>query len=427
MNIVIFMLVYIAVEQAAGLPKECEQPAPFGSKLVQVSFPESDFKLDIELLDICHGLVNGGFKIQSAYDKVDSKIKMSTKWINALQASLTKVNITIERTLGKGSFGIVYQGQSGVYGKVAVKIATNQDDAFYDLQAGRDCSLNPMFFENQCNRRVNELIPFEAANGVLTMGAPGVAKFRAFGLISAHGKLLFYLIIMEHIDSSMTLLSFVQKCFKKFNHHQRMNYIVDTQRKLNDINKNLILKHHIFHNDIKSDNILVRVRGTNETTRNRCGNGRADLDLYMIDFGNSIVNVNRKSPQGHTIMAQEQFRFKRYFLIYRAPEVTCQNALIKMAPLMTWYLGVIAFEMCSHGAKDFILAPSMQVCTLLRINFMPNANSFDLFIKPYPSAESSFKLCFNKSMAAYLQTALHYDPNTRVPSDYLIKNVKLHD
>lgn len=227
---------------------------------------------------------------------------------------------------------------------------------------------------------------------------------------------------MEYLENSMTLLSFVQKCFRRFSYKMRLDYISDTERKLNEINKNLIKNYKIFHNDLKSDNILVRIKSSNNGAEN-CGDGSSKLDVYLIDFGNSILNVNRQNNEGSPILVKNQFKYKKYFLVYRAPEITCQLEYVSMSQILAWYLGVVAFEMCTNGGAEnsIPIGPGPNVCHMISFKQAQNMNSFDSFIKPKPGIQNAFKLCFNKYLANHLRKALVFDPNNRLSSDNLIK------
>lgn len=158
-----------------------------------------------------------------------------------------------------------------------------------------------------------------------------------------------------------------------------------------------------------------------DNLQNDCGNGKAQLDVYLIDFGNAILNMNRKNQNGESLLVQDQFKFKKYYLLYRVPEITCQLEAAKMPQMLAWYLGIIAFEMCSNGVENIPVGPSANVCQLIKMKRTQSGNSFDSIIKQRPGAQNSFKVCFEKNMASYLKAALKFDPNLRVSSDSLVK------
>lgn len=239
-----FILLY---EYVFCLPKSCSpEKLKFKTKNVQIGFRDSPAKIQFELIDFCYGLING-FKLKSQYNQIDQQIKINDDFINVFKESFAKFDIKIEKVLGKGNYGSVFLAKSKHYGKLAIKIATNQDSAFYDTVSKQECCFGHTNSPcNPCKRRLNELIPFEAATSMLMIDANGVSKSKAFGVVSANNKLLFYVILMEYLDNSMTLLAYVKKCFKKFSYKMRLNYIMETQKKLNEINKNLIRNYKVF-------------------------------------------------------------------------------------------------------------------------------------------------------------------------------------
>ncbi|CAF0939672.1 unnamed protein product [Brachionus calyciflorus] len=380
-------------------------------------FNDYSLNMNIEFIDICYGLKNG-LKQKGNFYLVDNTIPTDDKFITFLKSSLKSFGYQVDNVLGKGNYGVVFAAKSEHYGNVAIKIAANKDGAFYDMENKQECCYYPTHVCQKCSKTVNKLLPFEVANAVLTNDADGVVKNKAFGIISSHTKLLFYIIVMEKIENSMTLLSFTQNCFKKFNNEIRLKFIKNSQLRLNEINKNLIKNFNIFHNDLKSDNILVKVKDA--TKFKKCGSGREDLEYYLIDFGNAILNVNQKDQAGNSILLFDQFKYKKYFIIYRAPDVGCQLQYAKMPQLISWYLGIIAFEMCSNGLEHINLSADANVCYAIQNRNAQNSNSFDQIIRHNPKTRS-LKLCNQNDMAQYLQTSLIYDPNVRPSSDNLMK------
>lgn len=252
-----FYLVYSIISSLdrlslASLPKSCSSTNSklgnkFTSRSLQFGFRDSNTLVQIELIDMCHGHTTG-FRLASQYDYLDQQVQVTDDFIEFFRASFPKFGIQVDKVLGKGNYGSVFLARSRHYGKVAIKIATNQDAAFYDPVSRRDCcfgSAQSASCNNPCQRRLSQLIPFEAATGMLTMDASGVVKTKAYGVITAYGRLLFYVVVMEYIENSMTLLSFVQKCFRRFGQRARLDYIVEAQRKLNEINKNLIRNFNV--------------------------------------------------------------------------------------------------------------------------------------------------------------------------------------
>lgn len=174
---------------------------------------------------------------------------------------------------------------------------------------------------------------------------------------------------------------------------------------------------------MKSDNILIRLKQTGES--NQCGSGKNPIDVYLIDFGNAILNMNRRNSRGEAILHQSQFRVKKYFMLYRAPEITCQFEQAPMPQMLTWYLGVIAFEMCTNGAQIH-LAPTVNVCHSLRSREYGSRNSLEMIVKPRHSVQASLKFCYEPKMAGYLRKALVFNPTMRISSDNLVR-IKLTD
>lgn len=200
-----------------------------------------------------------------------------------------------------------------------------------------------------------------------------------------------------------------------------MTYIREILTKLNTINTNLVQKVQIFHNDLKSDNILLRIK-TNPDDNNKCGSKKSEIELYMIDFGNSILSVQNKDK-----LLLREFSVKPYYQIYKAPELTCITQFdtdVKLPKLITWYLGVIGFELCSGGLEHKMLSINPRACGMIRnptTSEQINANAFDVFIKTYRNEiyQNSRGLCFTPAMSNYLQNALRFNEKHRRSSDSL--------
>ncbi|RNA37077.1 hypothetical protein BpHYR1_005819 [Brachionus plicatilis] len=342
-------------------------------------FKEQNVNLNIEFIDICFGLQNG-FKPKGNFYLIDNNIPTDERLIHFLKSNLKNFGFQIENVLGKGNYGVVFAAKSEQYGNVAIKIAANTDGVLYDFESKQECCYHPIGNCDRCSKPVHKLVPFEVANAIFTHDADGVVRSKAFGIISTNTRLLFYILVMEKIENSMTLLSFTQKCFKKFNKDIRKKYIKNALAKLNEINMNLINNQNIFHNDLKSDNILVKVKDASRFKK--CGSGRQDLEFYLIDFGNAILNVDKKDHAGNFYMSVDQ-----------APDVSCQQNYVNMAKMLSWYLGVIGFEMCSNGIEKANVGADANVCHSINSGMAQNSNSFDHFINKNYN-QKSLKLCY---------------------------------
>lgn len=411
-----FIFLGILAQKCLGLIKSCSEDSKFSSKIGQYIFKDQNLNLKIEFIDICFG-IKSGFKINGNFYLVDNAIQTDDKFIKFLKLNLKNFGFHVENVLGKGNYGIVFAAKSEYYGNVAIKIAANTDGVFYDYETKQECCHHPIGHCNKCFKSVNKLLPFEVANAILTHDADGVVKSKAFGIISTNSRLLFYIIVMEKIENSMTLLSFTQKCFKKFNHDIRKKYIKNAQTRLNEINKNLIKNQKIFHNDLKSDNILVKVKDASRFKK--CGTGRQDLEYFLIDFGNAILDVSKTDDLSNPYMSTDQFRFKKYFVFYRAPDITCQLNYVSMPKILSWYLGIIGFEMCSNGIEKINLAADENICNSVNSGMAKSLNSFDYFIHRNKYAKS-LKLCYESEIKEYLKSALIFDPQIRPSSDTLM-------
>jgi serine/threonine protein kinase len=216
------------------------------------------------------------------------------------------------------------------------------------------------------------------------------------------------------------VLSFAKDCLKQFPSSLKLSYIQEILAKLNIINKNLVEKLQIFHNDLKSDNILMRIK-TQPNDNNKCGSKKSEIELYMIDFGNSILNVQNKDT-----LALKKFTVKKYYQIYKAPDLSCarQDTDVKFSKLIAWYLGVIGFELCSGGVEHKMLTASPQSCNIIKYpqtTQQANANAFDIHIRNYRNEiyQGSRDLCFKPAMATYLQNALRFSDRSRLTGDGL--------
>lgn len=417
-----WFILYISVKSSYCTPKACDKPSGFTSKSIQALYPDNNIQYNIEFIDICHS-IKSDLKSSRQFYELENRMTVDERFIAYLKVNLKQFGFTVENVLGKGNYGVVFAAKSQVYGNVAIKIAANKDGAFYDTNTKQECCYYPSNNCPRCSKPIFKLLPFEVANSLLTIDAEGVVKSKAFGIISSYNKLVFYIIVMEKIENSMTLLSFAQKCFKQFNKNTRANYIREAVLKLNEINKNLIKNFHIFHNDLKSDNILISLKKDNSQTKNKCGNGQSELLLYLIDFGNAIVNVNQKDSKGNSLLLYDQIKYKKYFIYYRAPDVSCQMPNAKLPQVLSWYLGVVALEMCGNGVEGVMLAPDNQICYPIRMNMnLPsNANSYDQVIV-HDKKTKHQGMCHEPLMANFLQQSLNFNPNTRLSSDSLMKN-----
>lgn len=261
----VLVLVYYVVTSIRSTtslqpPKSCSAPSTaadnklkFKSKTLQFGFRDTSTVVQIELVDMCFAHITG-FRLASHYEQLDTRVQMSPEFVEFFRSSLAKFDVQVEKVLGKGNYGSVFLARSKHYGRVALKIATNQDAAFYDPLTRTDCCFGGGGASSQqnsacrpCRRRLSELVPFEVATGMLTMDASsGVVKSKAYGVVSAYGRLLFYVLVMEYIENSTTLLAFVHKCFRRFAHRSRLDYIAHVQAQLNDINKTLLRQFNVF-------------------------------------------------------------------------------------------------------------------------------------------------------------------------------------
>lgn len=387
----------------------------FGTKFITLN-DHSFGTLNAELVENCYA-IKAPLRLRSQYNYIDRSLRLTEPVIGTIKSMLGKLGFRVERVLGQGNYGRVFSATSALFGgeSVAVKVATPQDGLFYDMRAKRECS-HVDATQTSCSRPLTQLLPFEVASSLMTMRSRGVVNSRAFGLISsARGQLLFYVIVMRNVKNSSTLLSFVRKCFRRLSRSARLHYMRQVQVKLNEINMALVNQLGIFHNDLKSDNILVRL--ANESTS--CGaSGRSgELELYLIDFGNAIMNIEKRDASGSRMLSMDQYRTKPYYVIYKAPELKMGSTSIRLSQMLAWYMGVIAFEMCSNGLDRVNLSPSNEI-----IYQMPNHNSFDQIIYKSFYGQQQTQLCFeSKDLVDYLRRSLTYDPNRRARSSELVR------
>lgn len=376
--------------------------------------------MSIELMDVCFYMSNG-YKMRNRFVELDQTTQTDDRFDQVFQQAMRQMNIKIERALGKGNYGRVFAAKSSVYGNVAVKLAVNKDGMFYDMRTRTECCYFASANCPRCQRPIYEMVPFEIAASLFALNANGVVQSKAFGVIGAYNKQMYYVIVMERVDNSMPLNTFAKTCLNKFAPHDIFYFMHHIQVELNRINKNLIMRNRIFHNDLKADNILIKYNSKN------CGNtAEKKFKVYMIDFGNAIVNIraNQRAAKDALLYAN-QYSYKRYFLYYRAPELCCDFAHLRLSSLLTWYLGVIAFELCSFGAENVQISPStaqtsQQMCYFLKSNMNrpSNENSFDLIIQ---RSAHMYPFCSQPSIQRYLRLALVYSPSSRVSSDHLVK------
>ena len=194
----------------------CSDNFKFSSKSGQFTYNDLALNLNIEFIDICYGLKHG-LKPKGNFYLLETSMPTDDRFISFLKTSLKQFGFRVDNVLGKGNYGVVFAAKSEHYGNVAIKIAANKDGAFYDFDNKQECCYTPSNVCQQCSKPISQLVPFEVANSVLALDADGVVKNKAFGIITTHSKLLFYIIVMEKIENSMSLLSFTQQCFKKFN------------------------------------------------------------------------------------------------------------------------------------------------------------------------------------------------------------------
>lgn len=382
--------------------------------------------ISVELVDNCYA-VKSRFKLRSRFSRMDRSTSINGQVVSSLKQALGSMGFQVQKVLGQGNYGRVFAAKSSVYGNVAIKVATTQDGSFYDMHSKSECS----FLRQTCRKPLSQLLPFEVACGVVAMHSPGIIKSKAFGIISSRDHILFYVIVMENIENSMTLLAFTKKCMNRFKKSAKLFYIKQVQKKLSEVNIHLAKKFGLFHNDLKSDNILVRVSAPKSSSsssssgaKNQCGKGSSPLELYLIDFGNAILDIRQSDSTGNKVMSAQQYQLKPYFIVYKAPELHLQLPHIQLSKLISWYMGVIAFEMCSGGLERVMLAPNANTVSQLVQGqaSSSSANAYDLAIKPQARSQPAVRFCMSQpQLAAYLKAALKYDAKTRLPSYELVK------
>jgi serine/threonine protein kinase len=376
--------------------------------------------MNIELMDACFYLSNG-YKMRNHFVELDQTAQTDDRFDQLFQQAMRQMNIKIERALGKGNYGRVFAAKSSVYGNVAVKLAVNKDGMFYDMRTRTECCHFASANCPRCQKPIYQMVPFEIAASLLALNANGVVQVKAFGVIGAYHKQMYYIILMDRVDNSMPLNTFAKTCLKKFAPSDILFFMHHIQVELNRINKNLIMRHRLFHNDLKADNILIKYNSKS------CGSGvEKKFKVYMIDFGNAIVSIRVDQRNSNdAFLYANQYSYKKYFLYYRAPELCCDFPFLRLSTLLTWYLGVIAFELCSFGAENVQISPSttqtsQQMCYFLKSNMHKKSseNSFDLVIQ---RNAHMYPFCSRPSIQRYIRLALVYNPNSRMQSDNLVK------
>ena len=159
---------------------------------------------DIELIDICYAATNQSFISRSTYSDTDTSYKMDEYTISYLKTVLAKFEIKVGKVLGKGNYGLVFAADSKIYGKVAIKVASSTDGVFFDMKRKYECYAPRSHSANKCPISLDKTVPFEVAGAIITRNIEGVVKSKAYGIITSNHKIVFYIIIMENIQNSMT-------------------------------------------------------------------------------------------------------------------------------------------------------------------------------------------------------------------------------
>ena len=185
----------------------------FTSKKIQVPY-SSRITFDIEFIDICYMSTNKSFIAKSIYTDIDTSYTMDQYTITYLKNVLTKFDINVGKVLGKGNYGLVFAADSKMYGKVAIKVASNTDGVFFDMRRKHECYAPRAHGGIKCQASLDKTIPFEIAGAVITRNIEGVVKSKAYGIITLNRRIVFYFIIMENIQNSMTRKLICKLLFK---------------------------------------------------------------------------------------------------------------------------------------------------------------------------------------------------------------------
>jgi serine/threonine protein kinase len=375
---------------------------------------------------------NTSFIIYADYSKYSQSADTQIR----IKRELERHNCIVEKVLGKGMFGIVYKGKYGNK-TVAIKIAapiTQQSDRVFNFEEDKSCCIRNC--KPLCTHSESVHIgSIESAALMMASAVPDVIKIRAVGIVVSreNKSLLYFLTIMNFVEKSRTVKSFVQKCFK-----YNQTVLHQAYPSVNDFIKEIIQKLHntstallhlgVYHNDLKYDNIIMNVEENNNVveTRNLCFNlkqpfhKKFKINFYLIDFGNAIIE--KKKP-----FKISDINMMPYYRVYLPPELFDA----KITQTLAWYLGVIMFEICSiqeSSFKTFVIDVNVNglkanfgclisSCTYNGSN-IPQYLTYLLSKNPLQRPKDVFQL-----LSGSVEIKINSRINSSVPSTFHLQNV----
>ena len=202
MNFSLYYLILLLVNCCFSYEKPTEK-CKFTSKMIQSPY-NTRIVFNVELIDICHVSTNQSFRMRSVYQDTDVSFEMNNGIIEYLKHTLTKFDIQVGKVLGKGNYGLVFAAVSKTYGKVAIKVAASTDGVFFDMNRKFECYAPSARSGSRCPHSLDKTVPFEVAGAILTKNVEGVVKSKAYGIITLNHRIVYYIIVMENIENSMT-------------------------------------------------------------------------------------------------------------------------------------------------------------------------------------------------------------------------------
>jgi serine/threonine protein kinase len=277
---------------------------------------------------------------QHGYDEI--KAFEFRVYLSKIIKELNKNGFQIEKELGKGNFGIVFEGKTHENIKIVIKITSAITTVhYYNIVNSRNCFININI--SKCMKHENkQLIPYEVAVMIRARDIDGVIKILGFGRVILDNNMLgFHIIIMQHISGSMSVQEF-SRCIrtrKENKPESSYKFFKSILKQFYEINKKLY-EIKIYHNDLKNDNALVTYTSSNKMIGNECNkigfNGT--LKVYLIDFG--IAYMGDSNWENFEMAPNYE-----YFNLNKAPELFIINNPISVNKLLSWYHGTFLFEL----------------------------------------------------------------------------------
>jgi hypothetical protein len=356
--------------------------------------------------------------------KTTSKTKNDTFFLNYIENNL--------KNKGYRNF----QYADGVYTvekenkvRVELKIFDFDRSQFFDFSKSTVCCIGKRRkFCKQCQiKNKNSILPVEIAIAIIANDVESIQKVSDVGIVltgKSNSKVLKKFIgLFDLVNRTNSLDSYTNKCFKSKNEDSQHSLTVDWLkvfiRKFHDINSKLESKG-IYHNGLSIESIIIESQSRDKIECN------SSFDMKLVNFKNGIVGLKKFEKKSKELtISENQLMLNKDNNKTTVPELNLNRKQYLLSPLLSFYHGLIAAELCDSGINGETLIKNVIAKDLL--SFKPKKNK-----KMYQmgSAFTNFEtnlntenICRkNEKLKDFLKLCLSYAPEERLHFSRLLES-----